>query len=349
MLSILMITMKKKIIILISLLLLGGAVWKGDLLEYAASMGWGQMKILFNTKSVKKYINDENVPDSLKQNVLLIQEIKKFTVDSLGFEPSRNYSSVFDQKGKPLMWVVTACKKYSLEAKVWSFPIVGDVTYKGFFKEEKAKQEAAVLEAEGYETKIRVVNAWSTLGWFKDPIMTSMLEESPGSIANVIIHELSHGTVFVKNNVEYSENLANFIGDQGAYLFLKTKYGPNSEEYISFLYDNEDYNLLASHFVQQSKSLDSLYQSESFKSLPDTEKDILKEAKIKAIVEALDTIPFHAEHRRGKILKNELPNNAFFTVFLQYNNQQDEFEEEFMKVANGDLRTYVAYLRKKFP
>ncbi len=344
----LLMTLKKKIAIGISVLLLGGIVWQGDLLEYATSMGFGQAKILIKSKSVKKYMKDASVPDSLKEKVTLIQEIKKFTVDSLGFEPSKNYSTVFDQKGKPLMWVVTACKKYSLEAKVWSFPIVGAVTYKGFFKEAKAKNEAEELEKQGYETKIRIVNAWSTLGWFQDPIMSSMLEESPGDIANVIIHELSHGTIFVKNNVEYSENLANFIGDQGAYYFLKTKYGAQSSEYLDFWHGNEDYVKLAAHFVSQSKSLDSLYQSPVFIALPDEQKDVLKNQKIQQIIAGIDTIPFYTHRKSADLFKDKLPNNAFFTVFLQYNNQQSEFEEEFERVAKGDLRTYVAYLRKKF-
>lgn len=347
-LILLFMALKKKIFLGISILFIGGAAWKGDLLEYAASMGYGQAKILLKTQSIKKYLNDASVPDSLKEKVALIQEIKQFTVDSLGFEPSKNYATVFDQKGKPLMWVVTACKKYSLEAKVWSFPIVGDVTYKGFFKEQKAKDEALALEKEGYDTKIRIVNAWSTLGWFRDPIMSSMLEEPVGDIANVIIHELSHGTIFVKNNVEYSENLANFIGDQGAYLFLKTKYGATSKEYLEFWYGNEDYVLLAAHFVSQAKLLDSLYQSTAFKALSEEEKDLQKFEKIQEIIAAIDTIPFHTPRKSKDIFRDKMPNNAFFTVFLQYNNQQQEFEEEFERVANGDLRAYVAYLRQKF-
>src|SRR5690606_37209971 len=116
--------------------------------------------------------------------------------------------------------------------------IVGKVSYKGFFKEEDAEREAIRLEEMGYETKIRIVNAWSTLGWFKDPIMTSMLEDEPGDIANVIIHELSHGTIYVKNDAEYSENLANFIGDMGSYWFLESKYGKGSDEYLDFYHGN---------------------------------------------------------------------------------------------------------------
>lgn len=328
--------------------LLVGMLTQGDLVEYGLTMARGQITILVKAKPIKKYLADPNVPDSLKQKVLLIQDIKTFCYDSLGMNHTRNYEKIYDQKGKPLLWVVTACKPYALAPKIWKFPVIGAVTYKGFFSQEAAKEEETSLIKEGYETKIRIVNAWSTLGWFRDPIMSSMLEDSEGDIANVIIHELSHGTIFIKNDVEYSENLANFIGDQGSYLYLKTKYGEDSELYRSFYQSNEDYVNFAGHFVQGAKRLDSLYTAMESARLPLSERAVKKEILIRDIVNGLDEIAFYYPDRYKKVFRETLPNNAFFIVYLQYNNQQDEFRKEFEEVAGGNLRRYIEYLREKF-
>lgn len=345
----LLLLIRKLIIDLLLGSLIMAGVYHGDLLEYGVRMGYGQMKIVLNARPVDKYLGDDAVPDSLKEKVRLIQEIKQFTVDSMGLYPSANYSTVYDQQGKPLLWVVTACEPYALKPKFWKFPIVGKVSYKGFFKEEEAEQEALNLEKQGYETKIRIVNAWSTLGWFKDPIMTSMLEDAPGDIANVIIHELSHGTIYVKNDAEYSENLASFIGDMGSYWFLERKYGKDSDEYLDYYHGNEDYRMFARHFVNGARRLDSLYSSADYLLMQNDRKEVLKNRLVDEIMLHLDTIRFYDSHPFLEKFKNGHPNNAFFIVFLQYNNQQDEFMKEYREVANGDLKTYIRYLEKKFP
>ncbi len=319
-----------------------------DLVDYGLKMGQGQLKILLGSKKIEKYLNDPNYPDSLKQKILLIQEIKKFTVDELGFQPSPNYKKLYDQKGKPMMHVVTGSEKYSLTPMIWKFPVIGKVTYKGFFSEEEANEEAERIEKEGFESRIRIVNAWSTLGWFRDPIMSSMLSEEPGDIAEVIIHELSHGTIFIKNNVDLSENLANFIGDKGAHFFLKKKFGENSKEYRDYVESASDYTKFSTHFISGAKMLDSLYASDYFKKLDIPEKDKIKKERIHQIVTAIDTISFfHPEHFIHKF-DNKPPNNALFIVFRQYNSMQDVFEAEFQKEGQGDLKKYVEFLIRKY-
>lgn len=328
--------------------MLVAGVSQGDLLDYALRMAKGQLTILIKARPIEKYLADPEIPDSLKQKVHLIQDIKQFCYDSLGMNHTRNYEKVYDQKGKPLLWVITACEPYALTPKVWKFPIIGKVTYKGFFSEEEAQEEAAMLEKKGYETKIRIVNAWSTLGFFRDPIMSSMLDDSPGDIANVIIHELSHGTIFIKNDVDLSENLANFIGDIGSYKFLKARYGENSPEYISFYQANEDYVFFSAHFIRGADRLDSLYGAMETQALPDAERDAQKQALIQDIVNDMDTIAFYQPQQYAGIFRDKLPNNAFFIVYRQYNTFQDDFHKEFQEVAGGDLKTYIAYLSAKY-
>ncbi len=319
-----------------------------DLVDYGLRMGQGQVSIILKSKKIEKYLNDPQYPDSLKQKIILIKEIKKFTVDELGFQPSPNYNKLYDQKSKPMMYVVTGCEKYALDPMVWKFPIIGKVTYKGFFSEDEAKEEADRIEKLGYESRIRIVNAWSTLGWFRDPIMSSMLEQSEGDIAEVIIHELSHGTIFVKNNVDLSENLANFIGDKGAHLFLQKRFGKDSKEYKDYVENSSDYNKYSTHFIKCAAMMDSLYATSGFIYADTAKKESIKLEYISKVVNAIDTITFyHPEYFRSKF-KEKLPNNAVFIVFRQYNSMQDVFETEFQKEGDGDLKKYVDFLIKKY-
>ena len=92
-------------------------------------------------------------------------------------------------------------------------------------KYAKAESLKAELESEGYEVRIRPVGAWSTLGFFNDPILSNMLERSPGALAELIIHEMTHATLYVKDGVDFNENLATFVGEQGALEFLEAQYG----------------------------------------------------------------------------------------------------------------------------
>jgi len=332
--------------LMVAFVLITGA-WNGDLLDYGWKAARGQFRILLKARSVKSYLSDPSIPDSLKQKVRLIQEIKQFTIDSLGFAPNKNYTTIYDQQGKPLLWVVTASEKFALSPYYWKFPIVGKVSYKGFFSEEEALEECRWLEQKGFETRIRQVNAWSTLGWFNDPIMTSMLDDSPGELANLIIHELSHRTVYIKNNVDYSENLASFIGDKGARLFLIYKYGKNSREYMEYVHSEEDYSRFASHMLRGAKLLDSLYADTGFKSLDESLKIIHKQALIQRIVQDADTIPLH-DRSYLNWLNKQTPNNALFIIFRQYNNHQQQFEEEYLELGNGRMKDFIERIINKY-
>jgi predicted aminopeptidase len=118
-----------------------------------------------------------------------------------------------------------------MEAVEFHFPIIGNFTYKGFFDSTMATQELKIWKQKGYDTDLGQGIAYSTLGWLPEPILSSMLFYSEGKLASLIIHEMTHGTIFVKNEHETSENLANFIGEYGAKRYLKAKYGNESDEY----------------------------------------------------------------------------------------------------------------------
>lgn len=339
----------KRIILtdLFLLLFIGSAAAQGDMLSYLLSLARGQGKIIWCARPVKKVLADPAVPDSIKTRLKLALEIRRFAFDSLQLTENRNYTTYYDQQNKPLLWVVTACEKYALKPKTWKFPVTGEVSYKGFFSRDAALQEERDLQAQGYDTRIREVNAWSTLGKLRDPILSSMLDDSVGDLANLLIHELSHGTVFIPGNTEESENLASFIGDRGAYLFLASRYGQNSPEYNRYKNEQEDYDMLTRAMLQGANRLDSLYKT--ITGLPDEKKELYKTTMILDILSGLDDIPFHNPDAFRSLRKpKRIPNNALFITFLQYNNKQDRYAEEYETLAGGDLNKFIQILIDRY-
>jgi len=324
---------------------------QGELVMYGIAQARGQLAIVWNARPIEEVLNDPAFPDSLKQKLRLVQEIKKFAVDSLGIKPSENYTTVYDQKGMPLLWVVTGSEPYALKAKEWSFPVLGSVSYKGFFVKSKAEKEQLALVANEYDTDIGRVGAWSTLGWFRDPILSNMLNNSEGDLANLIIHELTHGTLYVKNDVDFNENLASFVGDMGAYRFLEYKYGKQSEQYLDYAYSNSDEVVFDDYMLRSAARADSLYKTFTA-SMSKQEKEKRKHELLLNVARELYQIHFDdrdvelIKRINSRLLRSK---NAFLMTFIRYDSEQDEFEKEYREKFHSDIKQYLVYLKKKYP
>lgn len=329
-------------------------IWQRDLVSYGWMQGKGQLHIIWNTKPIGDLLANPTYPDSLKQKIQLIQEIKRFTVDSLGLDPSGSYETFYDQHGKPILWVVTASQPYALDAKTWTFPLLGTFSYKGFFEKDRADTLVAQLKRDTLDTRMGEVSAWSTLGFLNDPILSSMLDRPVGDLAELIIHELTHGTLFVKNNLEYNENLADFVGEYGALRFLAMKYGKTSIPYRDYLARKDFYGRYDEHVLRGARLLDSLYRT--FKpQTPVSVKDSLKAQTIDQIVTSSDTLTDERVERQARLVKKRpvsklsRPNNAYFIGYLTYRKQQNRFRQEFENQFSSDFNQYLTYLKKTYP
>lgn len=320
------------------------ALWQYKLILYGMSQARGQYKILAAAREIPEILGDQGVADSIKAKLHLISDVKGYTVDSLGFKPSRNYTTFYDQQGRPSLWVVTGARPYALEAREWDFPFLGSVPYKGFFLYDKALEEAGKLAQENWDTNIRVTGGWSTLGWFRDPVLSNMLAASEGELVNTIIHELTHENLFVKDSVAFNENLASFFGDQGAQRFLKAKFGANSEEYKSYLQNRQDSQKFTDHILRGADYLDSLYRS-----MPETWKEETRlNAKNRALDEIIwscDTLKLYNKQRYIRFLGEKQINNAFFMSYLRYRGDFAFLERELNNKFKGDLRGYFQYFK----
>lgn len=338
----------KKIIAAILLVLVVLIIWYWSLILYGINQGMGQLTIVWNARPIVEVLEDPSFPDSLKNKLRIVDEIKRYAIDSLDLKDSKNYQTVYNQQGEELMWVVTASEPFQLVAKTWDFPVVGNVPYKGFFDKEKAFKEYQKLQEEGWDVGIRNPGGWSTLGWFTDPILSGMLERNEGDLASLIIHEMVHATLFVKDSVEFNENLASFIGDSAAYDFIASKYGRNSPEYMTYVYEVKDYQRYSNHLLRGSNVLDSLYKSWGVDE-PIELKKIKKEEMIRHIIESMDTLTlFKYKIPKGRFEKR-LPNNDYFLAYRRYQSKQIDFKTELIAKYHGNLREMILDYKARFP
>lgn len=320
-----------------------------ELVIYGISQGKGQLSLIMNAEPVADVVKDPAFPDSLKQKLTLISEIREFAFDSLGINRNNNYTTVYNQNKQSVLWTISASEPYALKPKEWTFPFLGSVPYKGFFNRTALRKEYLELVAQGYDIDVYSPSGWSTLGWFNDPILTNMLYRDEGSLANLIIHELTHGTLYVKDSATFNENLANFIGDKGAQQFMRSKYGPGSKQALNYEEDKADTKIYDDYILKSIPRLDSLYQQLG-RGLSEEEIKKEKQKLITAIALGVNKLPLHKKKNYFRYTLQALrEGNAFFMAFSRYDSQYDIFEKEFKEKYHSDLKEYLKGLKKIYP
>ena len=315
--------------------------WNYDTAIYVFFQVKGQLHILANTQSIEEFKAEKKLTEKQKQNLELIRKIKTYSVDSLEYIPTNNFTTVYDQGESPLLWVISASDRYKIEAFYWRLPIVGLVSYKGFFDKRKAEAEKNRMISMGYDVDLRPVSAWSTLGWLSDPVLSGMLNKSKGSLCNLIFHELFHATYFAKSSVDFNENLASFIAHKATLRFLKN----DTSELNRYIGSYNDNLLIENRLSVKIKELNAFYDSIS--GFQPQEKDIFRLKKINEIAVSMNALPLHNRKRAETLQKHILESkNAWFVDFNQYNSLQDSLERVFNKFYQSDLRKMVQSLKQ---
>ncbi len=160
-----------------------------------------------------------------------VEEIRRFAVEELGLESSGNFTRYSKVEGDHLATVVQVVRDDRMHRGTWNYPVVGDLFYRGYYNTAEAVSTARRLRSQGYDVLVRQVDAFSSLGYFSDPVYSFMKEYDDYRLANLIIHEEMHATVWLDGKNAYNEEIATFVGDEGAALFVREKYGADSEEY----------------------------------------------------------------------------------------------------------------------
>jgi predicted aminopeptidase len=180
----------------------------------------GQTKILLARQSIEGLLADPATDSDLRDKLVLVREAREFAGE-LGLAFGNQYTSYVAWPDDRMITSIVATRPFEIEAAGFRFPIIGEVPYKGFFDRDRAERAAEKLRAEGMDVCIGAVTAYSTLGWFDDPLTSPMLKAHPDSLVETVIHELVHATVFLKSQPDFNEGVANFIGEEATVLFFE--------------------------------------------------------------------------------------------------------------------------------
>ena len=320
----------------------------GDLILYGVQQGIGQAKIIYRAEEVSDVLSNANTPDSVKLKLNFIQQVRAYAQDSLGLNDSKNYTSFFDQEGKDLMWVVQACPEFSLEAYTWNYGFLGRLPYRGYFDSLLSAKLSKQLWDEGYDVDVSPVQAWSTLGWFRDPILSNMLDEDEGMLARLVIHELTHATLYVDGDAEFNENLATFVGDRGAYLFLEDKFGLDSKEYEDYANRMNDVDLFVDAGLDEYKKLKALYASFN-DEMRLWRKRELKQQFFQNALKRMKQVPFSNKNRFRLLAQDSITaNNTILTGLGLYRKQQNSMDSAFREGYDSDFDLFIAGMKKEY-
>ncbi|MBC6415416.1 MAG: aminopeptidase [Bdellovibrionales bacterium] len=312
--------------------------------SYLLTSGKEQLKINFNKIPIEKALQEYDFTEEEKKKLNLVSEIKDYAKNTLEMDIDETiYSSYLELNDIYVTYLLRVSLAYELKAYTWYFPITGSVPYKGFFDKKEALKEAKSFPEEKYDIYIRGVTAYSTLGWFEDPILSSMLRYEEVDFTTMIFHELAHTVLFFKNNVNFNERFAEFIGRKASLLFYTKKEGENSEKVKDMLISWKEELLFSSFMVKEYENLNKWYKK--------NKGQITKEKKQKRIQEIqtrfLTQIQPQFQTNKYDYFPKIKLNNAKLLSYRSYNFNMEEFEKLFNSPEiNQNIKAFIDYCFK---
>lgn len=319
------------------LVVLGGS---GCRMGYYLKAGLGQAKIIFGKQDIDVVLQDKNLDPERRRKLLLVEDIRQFAFDEVGLTENDNYTTFYDLKGKPITYTVVACPKDSLDPYIWSFPIVGDLPYIGFFDKEDADEEAQRLRDEGYDVVVWPASAYSTLGWFSDPVLSNMLDYSDVDLVDVILHEQTHVTVYIEGDITFNENLATFVGYAGSLEFFKQR---NDLKNLKAAIDQKHDKIIVGQFTEQLvNEVKALYKRDiSYDQKLIEKKKLFARARLRFRKKTMRKL----KTKNYDYLADRQYNNAILSTMSIYNKEIESFEA-LHKACGSDIRRTVEALKE---
>ena len=213
------ITMKSFLLKFLIIFLFGMLLTSCETAGYYSQSIVGHTKMMLARQSIDKVI--EKSEGKRKQLLISAKRLRQFAVDELSLPNNDSYLSFVDMRRKHPVWSVVAANEFSISAVHWCYPVVGCASYRGYFSEAAAIAYADKMSEKGFETDVGGVTAYSTLGWFNDPLIPSMMNRGEVSMAEVMFHELAHQQFYVKGNSAFNEAFATVVGEYGTLRWLE--------------------------------------------------------------------------------------------------------------------------------
>jgi len=231
--------------------------------RYLLQAGCGQLELSLGGRDIAAVARDPRTSPRTSALLARIGQIKRFG-EKNGLTATKSYSEYVDLERDAAVWVVTAAEPLGFRTRTWSFPIAGEVPYLGWFRREDADDYASDLRDDGWDVDVRGAGAYSTLGWFDDPVLSTMIPEGDqavGELANVVLHESVHASFYVASQSILNESVANFMGDRLTEAYLDEALGHDASETQAYLEGVREGERRSALFRDARRRLESLYAS----------------------------------------------------------------------------------------
>lgn len=301
-------------------------------LGYYGHLAKGQWQIMSQRQPIDALIAAEGTDPALRAQLQDVQAMLAFAESELYLASEGSYHSYVDLSRRHANWIVVAVPEFSLQPKTWCFPIVGCVPYRGYFSAAKAEGKAADLRRQGFDVRVFETGAYSTLGWFDDPVLSSMLAWERGVLAETLFHELAHQRLYRPNHADFNESFATAVGRHGARLLLlqDPEHLGRYEQYLSY---DEAYRQALQTLRQQWQTIYAMPLSD----------DAKRARRALALAHAIDRFEQDPQlAATAQAWRQDPPNNADLAILATYHSVVARFEQ-LLALHKGDLlRFYQA-------
>lgn len=297
-------------------------------LDYITQAAVGEDDLLVRARDIDDLVREERVSGRMGRLLSQVATIKRFG-EARGLTATRNYTKYVRVDRSVAVWVVSASDPLKFRSKSWSFPLVGSFTYLGWFGRKEADAYGAELRAEGLDVDVRGAGAYSTNGYFEDPVVSTMIapgSEATGELANVILHESAHASFFVRNQSTLNESVANFVGDTLGAAYVDDTFGHDAKETVAYEVHERSRARTGAAMRDAFAALEAIYSSSR------TDAD-----KLAAKREVL-------EHLRAQVHATRDINNATLIQYRTYNSGQGELAT-LLATCGGDWPRFVRLLQ----
>jgi len=311
-------------------------------IAYYSQAAKGQAQVLFGQKRISGMIKDPEVSQKLKDRLKLVLELRKFARNELKMNPKGNYLKYRNLNRKYVLWVVYAAPPLSVKLKTWWYPVAGKFTSRGFFAEADARKFAADLQEEGMDVYVGGAPAYSTLGWFNDPVLNTFIHYPDADLAELIFHELAHHHLFVSGDATFNESFATAVAQIGVARWLKTNRG--TEQHDVYLARCDRRHNLSELLAVSRSNLKKLFSSNKTEQEKREGKKELIAALKKDLVALSESDP---AYRKLAVWARRTINNAvlgarsvyhrhvpaFYALYEQNDQDMEAFLKEVEKIA----------------
>ena len=241
----------------ISILLLAGLALGGcSSVAYYSQAVHGQLSILAKRRPISEVVADRKTSPALRQRLQMLQRARGFASSELGLPDNASYRSYADLGRRYVVWNVFAAPELSLKPIEWCFPIAGCVAYRGYFSRAGADHFANTLRKQGNDVEVEGIAAYSTLGWFSDPVLSTMMDYPGYELAALIFHELAHQKLYVKGDTTFDESFAMTVEREGLRRWLIHEHTPTVfHKYLERKRRQEEFIALVMHTRARLKAL----------------------------------------------------------------------------------------------